>query len=207
MDNAIDGAVIAFPIDRLGIWEVDVDEVTATVWSLSSLAIEARDFIADIIVDQPADPLIDLPRLDEILTRMSLILFSCRDPASAPPSGLIDTRKSVLRIIDSQYSDPRLSCASIAWQISASTRSLHRAFAGTGTTVAGLIMAKRLTGAAMELAHGDPNRTVAAVARAHGFRGADQFTRNFKRHYGTSPAEFRRLLDMHARTGMPLRNS
>lgn len=207
MTRRVDVAVIAVPVDHLRIWEIDPDEVAGTVWNLSSIAIHTRDFIAAMIADQPTDPLIDLPRLDEILTRMSLVVLSCRDPASAPPGGVIEIRKSVLHIVDEQYSDPRLSCASIAWQMHSSTRSLHRAFAGTGTTVAGLIMAKRLAGAAMELAHGDPDRTIAAVARAHGFRGADQFTRNFKRHYGTSPAEFRRLLDMHARAGMQLRSS
>lgn len=191
MSRPIDAVNIAIPAERLRIWDVDVSHLVAKPWQLSTAATRARDFIAAVCVDESSDAAVDISGLDDILLRMALLVVSCREDFSHPPTRVVDIRKSVLDIIESRASDPNLTCEAIAAGLHASTRTIHRAFEGTGATVSGLIVNQRLEGAAAELALGPRDRTIAAIARSNGFRGADQLTRNFKRRYGMNPTDYR----------------
>ncbi|MGV9826804.1 helix-turn-helix transcriptional regulator [Gordonia sp. NPDC003429] len=187
-----DVACICIATDHLSLRAINLDAATARTWPLSPVAIHARNFIADTILDESTNPLIQLPQIDEIFIRLALLLLPSIASISNENDGSFnEVRRSVLDIIDSRSADPTLSCTSIADALRTSTRTLYRAFEGTGVTVSGLITAKRLAGAATDLAHGSPHRTIAAVARAHGFGGADQLARSFKRNYGMRPADFR----------------
>lgn len=187
----IDAITIAIPMDLLRVWNVDVTEIVARPWDLSGLAVQARDFVAEVIVEDSGDALPEILRLDEILVRMALLVISSRESFELPAPGLLNIRRAVIDAIEIGAANPELSCTSIANGLHTSVRTLHRAFEGTGLSVTGLIMQKRLERAAMELAYDDRRRTIAAVAHANGFRGADQLTRNFKRQYGMTPVEFR----------------
>jgi len=106
-------------------------------------------------------------------------------------------RTLVLRIrafIDAHLSDPALAPSMIADHHHISPRLLHKLFVGEGTTVAGLIRARRLDNCRRDLLNpAYAIRTVASVAAAWGFRDAAYFSRVFNAEYGMAPGEYRRM--------------
>ncbi|GAA2354101.1 helix-turn-helix domain-containing protein [Saccharopolyspora halophila] len=95
-------------------------------------------------------------------------------------------------IVESHLRDPNLCARLIAQRIGISERQLCRVFNRAGMGVASYILDRRL-----ELAHQlltSPNAggsTIAEIAGDCGFRSPSHFTRTYKRHYGTTPAQAR----------------
>lgn len=101
-------------------------------------------------------------------------------------------RLDALRLVDRSLTDPCLTPAWVAAQLGVSLRQLHRAFEGSGDTLAARIRDRRLEGCARALV--DPanaSRSVAEVAWIHGFSSASQLSVWFRRRYGTTPGEWR----------------
>ncbi|TYQ09230.1 UNVERIFIED_ORG: AraC-like DNA-binding protein [Gordonia westfalica J30] len=103
-----------------------------------------------------------------------------------------ERRRRVLAVVDANLAHPALSVQWLARTCGMSTRSLHRLFAGTETTIGDEIRHRRMETIRSQLA--DPkhrHRTISAIARAWGFPDAPHFSREFTRRYGITPTEWR----------------
>jgi len=70
-----------------------------------------------------------------------------------------------------------------------SARTIHRAFSLTGDTMKTVVRAKRLAAVREELVHTD--RTIAAIAHRWCYYDPSHLGREFRRHFGVSPSEYR----------------
>ena len=114
------------------------------------------------------------------------------------PTGLWAARDALLELAKGamrrEFDDvePRLAPA-LARQLNVSVRTLHRAFATAGETVAAYIRRRRLEQARLELAAPAPRRPgVPEVAARYQFADGSHFARTFKAQYGQTPGEFAR---------------
>jgi AraC-like DNA-binding protein len=95
--------------------------------------------------------------------------------------------------IEGNLGDPDLAPTLIAARHHISVRHLHKLFQDEGTTVAGLIRARRLARCRQDLI--DPvhaAKPVSAIAARWGLRDAGYFNRVFRAEYGMPPGEYRR---------------
>ena len=98
--------------------------------------------------------------------------------------------------IDAHLADPGLGAEQIAAVHSVSVRHLYRVWARCdhGVPLAEWILRRRLERARDRLADLDPaEATIARLARDSGFTNASHFTRQFRRAFGMTPREWRRL--------------
>jgi AraC-like DNA-binding protein len=94
--------------------------------------------------------------------------------------------------VQSQLSNPDLSIKKIAEMLRCSSRYLHRVFEDEGVSLERLIWLLRLEGSHAELIKPvKPQRSVAEVAFAWGFKSSAHFCRIFKQQYGVTPSECR----------------
>ena len=91
-------------------------------------------------------------------------------------------------------SDPALTPERIAHAHSVSVRQLYKACAAGGIGLEQWIIEQRLEAARSELrTPAGRRRSVAATARACGFRDASHFTRRFRASYGLTPRDWQQL--------------
>jgi AraC family transcriptional regulator, positive regulator of tynA and feaB len=101
--------------------------------------------------------------------------------------------RAAMEIADRCFADPDLTPAALARQLNVSVRTLHRAFAAAGETVAAYIRRGRLEQARLELEAPPLRRPgVSEVAARYHFADGSHFARAFKARYGQTPAEFAR---------------
>ena len=101
--------------------------------------------------------------------------------------------RAAMEIADRRLTDPDLTPAALARQLNVSVRTLHRAFATAGETVAAYIRRRRLEHARLELVAPAPRRPgPSEVAARYQFADGSHFTRAFKAKYGQTPAELAR---------------
>jgi AraC-like DNA-binding protein len=101
--------------------------------------------------------------------------------------------RAAMEIADRRLTDHDLTPAALARQLNVSVRTLHRAFATAGETVAAYIRRRRLEQARLELAAPAPRRPgVPEVAARYQFADGSHFARTFKAQYGQTPGEFAR---------------
>jgi AraC-like DNA-binding protein len=87
--------------------------------------------------------------------------------------------------------DPDLTPAAIAWAHNVSVRQLYKAFAEAGRSLEQEIIGQRLEAARVQLAApAGRRRSIAATARACGFRDPSHFSRRFRAAFGVSPREW-----------------
>lgn len=102
--------------------------------------------------------------------------------------------QAALDEIERSLAEPYLSAASLAERIGVSTRYLHRLFADRGQTVGNTILERRLERCRSDLENpAGGHLTVAWIACRHGFADPAYFARAFKRRYGVTPSEHRRV--------------
>jgi AraC family transcriptional regulator of adaptative response / methylphosphotriester-DNA alkyltransferase methyltransferase len=101
--------------------------------------------------------------------------------------------EEALSAISRDFGDETLSLAAVAHAIATSRRQLQRVFADQGTSFRRELQRVRMAQAARLLRQ--ETLSVAAVARAVGYRQAAQFSKAFRRHHGHPPSA--------ARAGMP----
>ncbi|MGV9992043.1 helix-turn-helix domain-containing protein [Streptomyces sp. NPDC003374] len=145
------------------------------------------------------DPLTgtDSVRLGGIVTDLTLALLARR--LGREERALAAPRRDTLLLrvrgyIESHLDDYALTPAAIASAHHISVRYLHRLFESEETSVAAWIRARRLERCrrdlrAPELSH----RPVGVIAARWGFPRPSDFSRAFRRAYGLSPREYRRL--------------
>lgn len=83
-----------------------------------------------------------------------------------------------------------IDVADLCHALGCSRSALYRATASAGGLVA-MTMRRRLEAIYRTLQRGDDRRSIAAVARAHGFADASQFSRRFRRAFGVSAGQVR----------------
>ena len=109
----------------------------------------------------------------------------------------VRARRSLSRInafIDQNLADATLSPSVVAAHQHMSVRALHLLFEPCGEGVAAVIARRRLERCRTDLARPElADQPIAVVAARWGFASASVFSRAFRRAYGSSPREFRRL--------------
>ncbi|KQM21131.1 hypothetical protein ASE73_05415 [Sphingomonas sp. Leaf24] len=97
-------------------------------------------------------------------------------------------------IIATASADPELNTAKIAAMLNVSRTSLYDAFADQGLKIATYLRDHRLR-AFLQLLRSSPTAPIQDLARAAGFgSSASDFTKLFRRVYGTSPSDMRATL-------------
>jgi AraC-like DNA-binding protein len=161
---------------------------------VSSLAIHMHSHLDDY---DPADR----TRLSTALTDLLAVGLAGR--LDVGPTVPRDSHRRVLLLrirafIDHRLGDPCLTPGVIAAAHHVSLRHLHKLFEAEGTTVAGLIRARRLERCCRDLL--DPalrDRPVRAIAARWGLMDAQHFSRAFRDAYGIPPSEYRALHAAH----------
>jgi AraC-like DNA-binding protein len=109
------------------------------------------------------------------------------EPRLAP--ALAQAAKS---LAERRLTDPDLSPAMLARELAISVRTLHRAFAAGGESVAGYIRHSRLEHARRELSKPRGGLNIAELAACYQFADGSHFIRAFRKRYGQTPGEFAR---------------
>jgi AraC-like DNA-binding protein len=136
----------------------------------------------------------DAAHLAAVTTELaSALLLGQLDTGPAGPRSPSDAAllATVRSYVDANLGDPRLSPATIAVHHHISTRTLHRLFQATGTTVAAFIRSRRLQRCRQELLR--DQRPVRAIAARWGFTDQAHFSRVFRAEYGVTPGRYREL--------------
>ena len=102
-------------------------------------------------------------------------------------------RTRIVVFIQQNLTDPGLCPERIAWEHHISVRQLHKLWMKNELSLSEWIMNERLEGARRALAAPARPMTIDAVARRWGFADPTHFSRRFRRAYGLSPGEWRRL--------------
>lgn len=96
------------------------------------------------------------------------------------------------QLLARQLDDPGLTATAVAQALGVSVRSLHRTFAASGTSFATTLRRERLTQAMRLLQR--PNMaglSVAEIGLRCGFPDPSHFSREFRRHCGMPPGQWR----------------
>ncbi|WUH99608.1 helix-turn-helix domain-containing protein [Spirillospora sp. NBC_00431] len=153
------------------------------------------DVVARILREPDAFGPADAPRLGEVLRDLVAAMFAHELDAGRLLPEETHTRALILRIqafVLTRLGDHDLTPGTIAAAHHISVGYLHRLFRQDGRTVAGWIRTQRLERARRDLA--DPAQRVTPVqtlAARWGFTHASDFSRAFRRAYGTSPRDYR----------------
>jgi AraC-like DNA-binding protein len=100
---------------------------------------------------------------------------------------------AVLREIERNISDNRLSAASVAEMMGVTPRYIHFLLEESGRTFSEHVLARRLQ--LVETLLGDAaksNLKISAIARQAGFTDMSYFNRSFRSHFGDTPSGFRK---------------
>jgi AraC family transcriptional regulator, positive regulator of tynA and feaB len=133
-----------------------------------------------------------LPR-GEVAEHIAALLRLALGPEPRDSTAGQHLRNRLMRILRNTLSDPFLSPLTVATEHHISVRTLHYAFAATGTTFVEELMQARLQRARELLA--DPryrDLPVIEVAARCGFIDPSHFARRFRRRFGVAPLAFRR---------------
>ncbi|WP_307135529.1 helix-turn-helix domain-containing protein [Streptomyces aurantiacus] len=95
-------------------------------------------------------------------------------------------------LVNRHLTNPELSRTMLARELNVSVRTLQRAFAAAGETVASYIRSRRLEEARLALAAPYGQLSVSELAAHWQFADSSHFFRAFKKHYGQSPTEYAR---------------
>jgi LacI family transcriptional regulator len=147
--------------------------------------------------------------LEEMAYRAATVLDDLMRGEAAPEAGRVAPKGVVTRIstdiravsnlhvaqalsfIAENYPDPMLSVATVAEAVGMSRRHLERSFrTETGCTIYEHIVKRRMQEAS-RLLRAHPRAKVSAIGELVGLRGAGNFFRTFRRHFGESPRAHR----------------
>jgi AraC-like DNA-binding protein len=106
---------------------------------------------------------------------------------------------AVLREIERNLSDNRLSAAQVAERLGVTPRYVHFLLEESGRTFSEHVLAGRLKAAEEQLS--DPekgNLKISAIARTSGFTDMSYFNRCFRAHFGDTPTGYRKQLSRPA---------
>jgi AraC family transcriptional regulator, positive regulator of tynA and feaB len=106
-----------------------------------------------------------------------------------PRSGLPALRAQIDDWIDNNLRSGPIHVETLAAAHNVSTRTVHRAFSLTGGTMTAVVRARRLAAVREDLVHTD--MTIATIAHRWCYYDPSHLGREFRRHFGVSPSEYR----------------
>ncbi|WP_198351826.1 helix-turn-helix domain-containing protein [Streptomyces typhae] len=183
-------ALVPLPADRVR------DLVGIPVPGHDPLGALLRQFLIGLTTAHDLTPA-DSVRLGTVLLDLFTALVARLLDDTPAPAQATHREALLLRIrqyVEHHLEDQEMTPASVAAAHHISVRHLHSVFEGQTTGVAGTIRIRRLERCRRELA--DPalvEEEVRAIAARWGFARATDFSRAFRREYGMSPREFRKL--------------
>ncbi|MCJ2133111.1 helix-turn-helix transcriptional regulator [Methylobacterium sp. J-026] len=126
-----------------------------------------------------------------------LLALIVREPdlqANAPVPTRRDLRIQVLKAeVEQRLGSPDLSLDAVAQAQGISSRLIQALFQAEGETFSGFVLARRLDRAMQHLTAGDEARPIGAIAFDVGFGDLSYFNRTFRRRFGLTPSQARRL--------------
>lgn len=108
--------------------------------------------------------------------------------------------RAAKELIEERLADADLTPPGLARDLHTSQRTLYRAFAETGESVAAHIRRRRVERAKSELAEARGRPNISELAAKWNFADASHFIRAFKEQYGWSPGEYARAVRGHSGT-------
>jgi AraC-like DNA-binding protein len=123
------------------------------------------------------------------LVTLTAAVIRAESGSVTPRSGLPALRAQIDDWITSNLRSGPIRLEDLAAAHSVSARTIHRAFSLTGDTMKTVVRAKRLAAVREELVHTD--RTIAAIAYRWCYYDPSHLGREFRRHFGVSPSEYR----------------
>ncbi|MGW2373462.1 MULTISPECIES: helix-turn-helix domain-containing protein [Kitasatospora] len=111
---------------------------------------------------------------------------------STEPQPALVLAQAAKELVDRRVADAELSPSMLASELNVSLRTLHRAFAAAGESVAAYVRRRRLEQARSQLAELTGQSSVSEIAAQWHFADSSHFIRAFKRQYGQTPGEFAR---------------
>jgi AraC family transcriptional activator of tynA and feaB len=123
------------------------------------------------------------------LVTLTAAVIRAESGSVTPRSGLPALRAQIDDWITSNLRSGPIRMEDLAVAHSVSARQIHRAFSLTGDTMTAVVRARRLAAAREDLVHTD--RTIAAIAHRWGYFDPSHLGRDFRRHFGISPSEYR----------------
>jgi AraC-like DNA-binding protein len=118
----------------------------------------------------------------------------------APPLAATARRQALLGCIEARLHDQGLSPTDVAREVGLSTRRLRALLAAGGESFSTYILRRRLERCAT-LLH-DPHwlsRSITDIAFRNGFNNMTHFGYAFKKHFGSTPREYRATIPRHER--------
>ena len=106
-----------------------------------------------------------------------------------PRYGLPALRAQIDDWIDNNLRNGPIHIEHLAAAHNVSARTVHRAFSLTGDTMTAVVRARRLAAVREDLVHTDT--TIAAIASRWCYFDPSHLGREFRRHFGVSPSEYR----------------
>jgi AraC-like DNA-binding protein len=184
---------LSVPQGALGLEPTALREMIGQTCEPTSLQIRLLDAAVSLLVPGTADYATTsaMVGIDRYLAALAgLLLRTCVRKSTPELAQMELIRARTDAIIFEQSSDPALTPASIAAQLSVSLRQLYRAFTGTDSPAA-RIRRRRLERAAELLTAGSEGGHVEKIAQDCGFASAEYFSRAFRREFGLSPRAYR----------------
>ncbi|WP_176489150.1 helix-turn-helix domain-containing protein [Rhizorhabdus dicambivorans] len=126
-----------------------------------------------------------------------LIALSCKMSTPTSTGGSRDGYwlRRARTIIEKRFDEPGVSPAAIAAELGITTRYLQMLFAARGETPSRYLEQVRLRSVERQLRDPKCYRNITMLAYDNGFASLDQFSRAFRRRFGSSPREYLRRLD------------
>lgn len=190
-DDAMSMTVVMFPRTLLSIPAEPLARMTAVRYDgATGVGAMVRPFLSSL--GRPGDG-VD-PRSARRLYRTAVDMVGALMEAelAATPSPQDDLLHRIDDYIDEHLSDHELDPTQIARAHYISVRHLHALFSDRGTTVSTAVRSRRLERCYDALVNpANANRSVSAIAMAHGFVDAAHFSRSFRSHFGVSPSALR----------------
>jgi len=106
-----------------------------------------------------------------------------------PRSGLPTLRAQIDDWITNNLRSGPIRIEDLSAAHSVSARTIHRAFSLTGDTMTAVVRARRLAAVRDDLVHTD--MTIATIAHRWSYYDRSHLLREFRRHFGVSPSEYR----------------
>jgi AraC family transcriptional activator of tynA and feaB len=109
--------------------------------------------------------------------------------AVTPRSGMTALRAKFDDWLSNNLRNGPIRIEDLAAAYNVSARTVIRAFSLTGDTMTGVVRARRLAAVREDLVHTD--MTIATIAHRWGYYDPSHLGREFRRHFGVSPSEYR----------------
>ncbi|MDR3466095.1 MAG: helix-turn-helix domain-containing protein [Xanthobacteraceae bacterium] len=175
---------------------VDASQLTATrvsrVTPMGRLAIE---FLQSMLRQPEAIPATASDSVANMITEMVALSLGgnprARELARVRGSARAVLLNSILRFVDTNLLDPRLSVEAVCRRFGISPRYLHKVFEAAALSFGDEVRTRRLQFCASELSRA-PDRPISAIALSSGFSDISHFNHCFRAHFGVSPREYRR---------------